>query len=340
MRSVLIALLVAFPLPAAAEWASSLSKADAEGRQKRRLVLIYVFTKGDAACDRLEKDLWPVEPVKTRLRGYTAVKIESTARKEPKTWEAIPRWKAQGDGEATAPEIRIIHPWGKELKRLPLKDVTAADLGATLKTVFEEWDAGQAPIRDDTRALDAALKGQDKDYMIACMQKVVAHREPWTIPKVAELLYKPGVKNRDLTIPELRRIDPEDGLWALVQWLKDQNTTAGCDLGWQEVAKASDIRTLPALKENLLSNNVVAVTRIRAIGQFQEKSSIPFLIDQIPRVGAPPKDPNNPNAPTVNPIAAELAASLKKLTGQDFGTEHRKWKEWWKGAERTFEFAK
>lgn len=325
------------PATALAQWSPSIAKADAEGRLKRRPVLILVWAKGDAASDRLEKDFWSVEPNKTRIRDFTCVKMEKAALADPKTWAGVPRWKAQGEGDAAVPEIRIIHPWGKELKRIALKDLVPAELAQQLKSVFDEWEAQQGPIREDVRALDNALKGQDKDLMIACVKRVCAHHEPWTLPMVAACLYQPGVKIREAVIPELRRIEPEDGLWALVKWLDDQATTAGCDMGWQEVARANDIRTLPMIKDGILNNNVSAVTRIRAIAQFREKASIPFLIELFPKVGSPPPKPGE-TTPPPNPIHDEIASSLQKLTGKDFGKDHQKWKNWWKSQGPVFEF--
>lgn len=341
MKRILAAGLLLLPLQAGAEWAPSLAKADAEARAKRRPVLIWVWAKDDPACARLEKEIWPVEPVKTRLRDFVAVRVDKAALADAKTWEAVPRWKAQGEGEAAVPEVRILHPWGRELKRLPAETLKVpAEAGQALQSVFDAWEAEQGPIRADTSTLDRALKGQDKSAMIECARKVAAHREPWTIPMLALCLYEPGVKIRETVIPELRRIDAEDGLQALLKWLKDQATTAGGDLAWREVEAANDPRTIPALKDNILNNSTQAVTRIRALGNFKEKASIPFLIDLLPKVNATSRDPANPQVSANEAIQAEIAASLKKLTGQDLGTDHRKWKEWWKSMGPGFEFPK
>ncbi|MBI2922562.1 MAG: hypothetical protein HYY18_16040 [Planctomycetes bacterium] len=341
MRLSLTAVCLIMATGASAEWAPSLAKADAEARAKRRPVLIWVCAKDDPACARLEKEIWPVEPVKTRLRDFVAVKVELAALADAKTWEAVPRWKAQGEGAAAAPEVRILHPWGRELKRLPAELLKVpAEAGQALQAAFDDWEAVQGPIRADTTALDRALKSQDKDLMIECARKVIAHREPWTLPMLAACLYQPGVKIRETVIPELRRIDAEDGLQALLRWLKDQATTAGGDLAWREVEAANDPRTIPALKDNILNNSTQAVTRIRALGNFREKASIPFLIDLLPKVSATSRDPANPQVAANEAIQAEIASSLKKLTGQDLGTDHRKWKEWWKSMGPGFEFPK
>ncbi|KAF0243695.1 MAG: hypothetical protein FD180_3165 [Planctomycetota bacterium] len=178
MRLPLAVMFLALPLSASAQWAASLSKAEADGKAKRRPVLILVWAKGDAASDRLEKEIWSVEPVKTVLRNFTAVKVEKVALGDAKTWAAVPRWKAQADGDAAVPEVRIIHPWGKELARYPLKASTPADLGAKLKAEIDTWEERQAPIRLDARELELKLRGQEKEPIHEAVRKVISHREP------------------------------------------------------------------------------------------------------------------------------------------------------------------
>ncbi|KAF0243694.1 MAG: hypothetical protein FD180_3164 [Planctomycetota bacterium] len=151
------------------------------------------------------------------------------------------------------------------------------------------------------------------------------------------MLYQSSVKIRETVIPELRRIEPEDGLWALLKWLDDEATQAGCNIGWEEVARANDIRTLPQIKDGILNNSVCAVTRVKAIAQFQDKSNISFLIDLFPRVGLPKAEPGRPEPRSLHD---DIAAALQKLTGQSFGKDHTRWKEWWKSAGPQFEFPK
>jgi hypothetical protein len=333
----LVLLFLSLPMAASAEWASSLAKAESDAKAKRCPVLLYVFSKGDPACDRLEKEVWAAEPAKTLLRSFIAVKVDKANIAAPKTWESVPRWKAQAEGEAAIGDIRILHPWGKERERFSLKDATAADAGQKIKAASDAWEKEQEPIRADARNLELALKAKDKDLIDTRAAALIAHHEPWTLPLVASCLYVYHFKLREMVIPELRRIEPEDGLWALVKWLDDQATQPGCNSGWKEVAKANDIRTLPMIKDGILNNADCSVTRVRAIAQFQDRSNIPFLIDLFPRVGVTQPKPGEPPKPSLHD---DIAAALETLTGQHVGKDYNQWKEWWKSAGPQFEFPK
>jgi len=173
--------------------------------------------------------------------------------------------------------------------------------------------------------------------MFACARNVVAHGEPWTLPIVASCLYVVHVEMRAFVIPELRKLDPEDGLQALLKWLDDQATQPGCDLGWQEVGRAADPRTLPKIKDGILNNAVSSSTRVRLLGQIKDKSSVPFLIDLFSRVAAPAPVPGQP---AQGSLQDDIVASLRSLTGQDFGKDIAKWKGWWKSAGAGFEIPK
>lgn len=119
MNLIRVFVALSLPLAASAQWAPSVAKCEADARTKRRVALILVWEKGNADSDRLEKELWSVEPVKSVLRDLVGVKVEKAAPADPKTLAAAPHWKAQADGAPVAPELRLIHPWGKERLRIP-----------------------------------------------------------------------------------------------------------------------------------------------------------------------------------------------------------------------------
>lgn len=89
MKRLRIFAALSLPLAASAQWAPSVARCEADARAKRRVALILVWAKGDPDSDRLEKDLWSVEPVKTALRDLVAVKVEKAAA-DANTWAAVP----------------------------------------------------------------------------------------------------------------------------------------------------------------------------------------------------------------------------------------------------------
>lgn len=73
-----------------------------------------------------------------------------------------------------------------------------------------------------------------------------------------------------------------------------------------------------------------ASAKCAALGKIRHPSAVDALIDTFFLT--------NENAPGLALIRASIIASLKKLTGQNFGYDRDAWKDWWKKNRTTFKF--
>jgi HEAT repeat protein len=93
-----------------------------------------------------------------------------------------------------------------------------------------------------------------------------------------------------------------------------------------------DPRAIPSLSKNFWNQKDIAVgiraaqAKITALGYIRSKKSVDALIDMLYVA-----DPLS-----MMSVAAHLQASLKRLTGEDFGWDRDRWRDWWKKSERKF----
>jgi hypothetical protein len=337
IRRISFALLLT-ALPALAQAPTTAAAVEADARKKIRPVLVWVWEKGNADCLKVERERWQADPLKARLRDFILWRADIELFKDPEALKDVPRWKGLTQGAVQLNDLIILHPWGAELYRLEGSTVTTASadrIEGVLKDVLVQWEARQGPIRKDVQALETALKGRDLEKIAACAEQVVRHHEGWTVPTLASALPKPSLKVRQVILPELRKIDQEDGIQALMGWLKSSPAVEGAELAWKELEAAADPRSVTLLKDNLLGNPAVATVRLRALGKIRDKATIPYLIDLMPKFNAP-ADPQPGDAHAA--MRDEAVASLRLLTARDFGNDAAAWKDWWATDGAAFEF--
>ncbi|NUN49697.1 MAG: hypothetical protein HUU15_12795 [Candidatus Brocadiae bacterium] len=337
MRLLTPAFLLLSALGALAQGGPAAAAVEKDARAKIRPVLIWVWSKDDPECARMEKERWSIEPLRSLLREFVVWRADVAFFADPDTWTAVPRWKNLGQGVAKVNDVRIIHPWGAELYRLESSTVTTASskrIEGVLREVLLAWETRQVPIRQNVKDLDLLLKARDYDGAAVSAEKLTQHHEGWTIPSLAAGLSKPSLKYRETVIPALRKIDEEDGVTALLAWVKTSPGVEGSDLAWKELVAAASPRSIEVLKDRILAHPSVAPVRIAALGRIREAGNIDFLVDLLPKFTVPEQP--KPGDAQVAMRDATLT-SLRTLTGQNFSSA-AEWSDWWAANRAGFQF--
>ena len=148
----------------------------------------------------------------------------------------------------------------------------------------------------------------------------------------AASIAKKGLRDKDLIVREeaaviLGRMGCREAVPALIKAMKSKDRNLKVyEALIDALGSLGDPRAVDVLSSDLWNQkeNVTGVRlaklKIAALGRIRSKKSVEALIDMM-HVGG---------QAAMNRLAGSLTRSLQKLTGQQFGWDRDRWKDWWK----------
>ncbi|MHC5037348.1 MAG: HEAT repeat domain-containing protein [Planctomycetota bacterium] len=197
---------------------------------------------------------------------------------------------------------------------VPSEDIELSD--EEIKKLVEEFKM-ELKNPDAVRRIDAVRKvGRIKNSVVAkAVTKALMDKDPLVRKTAAEALEYQADKG---TLKALTKALP----------LNKANPEVQAPI-IRAIGAIGDPRAAPIVLKDLLKPGDEGVTRARivALGNLRHPESIQGLIDFMSRWGRGARK-----------FGKDLQASLKALTGKDFGRNRDAWRDWWDRNKKTFRF--